>query len=49
MITVKIVEDLANMGEDIATVLAALVACVAYDVQLDIEEFFELQSYASLL
>lgn len=45
-VVVEGVEDVADVGEDVAAVLPALVAGVAQDVKLHVEQLLELQSEA---
>ena len=44
MVVVKNVEKHPYVREHIPTVLAPLVACIAQDVELDVEEFFKLEA-----
>ena len=49
VLAVESVEDVAHTVEDIATILATVLAGIAQDVELHIEQFFELEAFAGLL
>ena len=44
ILVIERVKDIANCREDVATILATLVAGIAQNVELHIEQFLELQS-----
>ena len=44
VLVIERVKDVANCREDVATILATLVAGIAQDVELHIEQFLELQT-----
>ena len=48
VVVIEAVEDIANSREYVATEFASLVAGIPQNVQLDVEQFFELQSQTGL-
>ena len=46
VVGIEAIEAVANLSEDIAPILAAVVGSIAEDIELDVEEFLKLQSEA---